>query len=66
MTIWIYLVVRGCQLVCPLLLMKLVFGNRDAMVHAMEIGATEPCYVLHGTLGCCLDRPGHQHYNWHG
>jgi hypothetical protein len=54
MTIWIYLVVSGCQLVCLLLLMKLVFGNRDVMVHAMEIRATELCYVLYGTLGCFL------------
>ena len=51
---WMYLVVSGCQLVCPLLLMKLVFGNRDAMVHATEIRTTELCYVLHGTLGCFL------------
>jgi hypothetical protein len=34
--------------------MKLVFGNRDATVHATEIRATELCYVLHGTLGCFL------------
>jgi hypothetical protein len=54
MTILIYLVVSGCQLVCPLLLMKRVFGNRDAMVRAMEIRATELCYVPHGTLGCFL------------
>jgi hypothetical protein len=46
MTIWIYLVVSGCQLVCPLLLIKLVFGNWDAMVHATEIRTTELCYVL--------------------
>jgi hypothetical protein len=50
MTILIYLVVSGCQLVCPLLLMKWVFGNQDAMVQAKEIHAMELCYVLHGTL----------------
>jgi len=50
MTILIYLVVSGCQLVCPLLFMKLVFGNWDAMVHATEIHAMELCYVLYGTL----------------
>ena len=54
MTIWIYLVVSGCQLVCPLLLMKLVFGNQDVMVHTTEIHTMELCYVLHGTLSCFL------------
>jgi len=53
MTISIYLVVSHCQLVCPLLLMKLVFGNQDAIVHAMEICTMELCYVLHGTLIHC-------------
>jgi hypothetical protein len=51
-TIWIYPVVSGCQLVSPPLLMKLVFGMPWCIVR--RFAPWNSVMYSMGTLGCCF------------